>query len=430
MKLALLAIATALVLGGCGGTSTATGSLAAADVLPADTAGYVELDTDLGSAQWHAVQSLLDRFPSKPQLVAELNEQLRSEGLEYERDVAPAVGDVLVVAYPAGTRSEENAVVLTQPHDEQKWRALVDKADADHEHAFGEVDGWNAAALRASSIAALQNGGGSLEDDDAFQDAVADLPDERLALGFARGEVLDRNGRTGQELRVDWVAGAVEARDDGASVVISAHGEGADTGAAISSKRIHQAPADALAFLSFNANAIQSQASTLRPYAQMLGLPIDELASQLRGEGAVWVRAGASPPEITLVVEVADAVRARATLQELLSKVPLAFHVAIVNGDLVATTAPNPASALASGSSLADAPDFEAASDAADLPDETSGLFYVNVADAVPLLGLAAATGASVPKELVDNLRPIRAVVGWGERDGAESRFQLFVQIQ
>jgi len=63
------------------------------------------------------------------------------------------------------------------------------------------------------------------------------------------------------------------------------------------------------------------------------------------------------------------------------------------------------------------------------MPDETAGFLYLNVADAVPLLGLAGLAGADVPEELLENLRPIRSVVAWSE-GGDTSTQTLFVEIQ
>ena len=64
------------------------------------------------------------------------------------------------------------------------------------------------------------------------------------------------------------------------------------------------------------------------------------------------------------------------------------------------------------------------------MPDETGGFLYVDVADALPLLSLAGYAGVDVPKELLENLRPVSSVVAWSQADGTTSAQTLFVHIQ
>ncbi len=63
------------------------------------------------------------------------------------------------------------------------------------------------------------------------------------------------------------------------------------------------------------------------------------------------------------------------------------------------------------------------------MPDETTGFLFVNVADALPLLELAAGLGAEIPSGVLENLRPVRSVVGWSEVEGNVATQHLFVQI-
>jgi hypothetical protein len=101
-----------------------------------------------------------------------------------------------------------------------------------------------------------------------------------------------------------------------------------------------------------------------------------------------------------------------------------------VDGRLVATNAASPEAALQGSDHLADSADFQEATKVAGMPDQTTGFLFVNVADAVPLLSLAGLAGAEIPKELIDNLRPIRAVVAWGEPEGTTSTNTIFVHVE
>ena len=425
MRVALAAIVGALALAGCGGTGEAGAS--AADAVPADAVGFVEIDADLSSAQWDQVQELLNRFPSRPQLLEELNDQLRKEGLEYTRDVDPALGPTIAIVFPTSD-DEEDAVLLTQPDDDDAFRSLVDKAAKaeDEDYVTGEVDGWQAAAADQAALDALRNGDGSLAENDAFQEAVDELPDERLAYGWASGSALRE--RTQQLQQFEWFAGAVAAEDDGARATFVTRGP--STGEAYTSERIDDAPSDALAFVSFDGDALRDQASTIAPYAEMLGLPLDDLLEQIRGEAALWVRLGTGMPEITLVTDVADADRAEATLRTLLRDLPLELKMGVVDGHLVATTAASPQAALQHDEPLSDSADFKDAAEVAGMPDETSGFLFIDVADALPLLALSGLSGTEVPEEVLENVRPLRSIVAWSEADGQRATHHLFVQIQ
>ena len=243
MKVWLAAALGAVALAGCGGNDTAGAS--AIGLAPANAVGFVELDSTLDSDQWAKVQALLDRFPNKPQLVAELDKQLSEEQLQWERDVDPALGDTVAAIWLGET--EDDVVFATQPEDEAKLRALVEKVadQADDEYVIDEVDGWTVVAEQQSTIDALKSGDGELEDNDAYQAALDELPEDRIAYGWVSERALPDDF---PKLQFQWLAGAIEARDDGAAATFV---ERANTEAAVNytSRRITEAPADALVFL-------------------------------------------------------------------------------------------------------------------------------------------------------------------------------------
>ena len=428
MRVWLAAALGAIALAGCGGNDTATGE-SAIELAPADALGYVELDSSLDSDQWSKVQALLDRFPSKPQLVVELDKQLSEEQLQWERDVAPALGDTVSVIWIGKTA--EDVVWATQPDDEAKLRALVDKlADkTDTEYAIGELDGWTLVAERTAVIDTLKSSGGQLADDDAYQAALDELPDERLAFGWVRKEALPADL---PNLEFEWFAGAIEARDDGAAITLVERLTG-DAGKSYTSRRIDEAPADALAFLSFDTASLRGQTSSLAPLANLLGIRLDQLLADIEGEGAFWVLPAPGFPEVTLVVNTSSPERTQGQLRQLFEGAPLPLRIGVVEGQVVATTASSPAQALERakvGGSLGDDEDFREAMAAAGMPDETGGFLYLDVADALPLLALAGYAGVDVPKGALENLRPIRSVVAWSQASGSSSSQTVFVHIQ
>ena len=118
------------------------------------------------------------------------------------------------------------------------------------------------------------------------------------------------------KLQFDWLAGSIEARDDGASATFVERltAEAAN----YTSRRIEQAPADTLAFLSFDTKSLRSQTSSLAPLATMLGIRVDQLLANIEGEAALWVLPGAGLPEVTLVLTTSSPARTQSQLRELL----------------------------------------------------------------------------------------------------------------
>jgi hypothetical protein len=426
VKIWLAVALGAFALAGCGGNDT--GGASAIGLAPAGAIGYAELDSSLDSDQWTKVQALLDRFPSKPQLVVELDKQLSEEQLQWERDVEPALGDTVAAIWVGNTADE--VVVATQPDDEEKLDSLLDKlaAQANTEYVTDEVDGWTVVAEEQSTIDALTSGDGELADDDGYQAALDQLPDERLAFGWVSKRALPANF---PKLEFEWLAGAIEARDDGAAATFVERTTSAV--ANYTSRRIDEAPADALAFLSFDTKSLRGQTSSLAPLAHLLGVRVDQLVADIEGEGAFWVLPAPGFPELTLVLTTSSPARTQAQLRQLLQGSPLPINVEVVDDQVVATTATSPEHALERakvGGSLAADEDFKEAKAAAGMPDETGGFLYLDVADALPLLSLAGYAGVDLPKELLENLRPVRSVIAWSQADGTTSAQTLFVHIQ
>ncbi len=234
-------------------------------------------------------------------------------------------------------------------------------------------------------------------------------------------------------LEFEWLAGAIEARDDGAAATFVERSTG-EAGTSYTSRRIEEAPADALVFLSFDTKSLRGQTSALAPLANLFGVRVDQLVADIEGEGAFWVLPAPGFPEVTLVLTTSSPARTQQQLRELLEGAPLPIRVAVVGDQVVATTASNPAQALERAQGGRDrSPTTRTSSeakDAAGMPDETGGFLYVDVADALPLLSLAGYAGVDVPKELLENLRPVSSVIAWSEADGTTSAQTLFVHIQ
>lgn len=462
----------ALVAAGCGGSSSssgsASGSAGAAALVPRDATAYVALNTDAGSAQRKQAADLLDKLPSKDQLLRSLMSSLRQQGIEYDRDVEPALGDELDVAVLAAQGGETQSVALTKPKDEAKLEALLKKGSGPHP-VHEQVKGWTVISKKQAGIDAVKAAadGDSLGDDDVFGEAFGKLPDEALAKFFARGSATrslggSSLGQLGTVLpsarNVEYVTGALIAEDDGFRLDGVAKSSGNGAGKSFESKLVSQVPAGPYLFLSAHGSeqSLSGLARQVPQLEQALGMPIERVASLFRNELAIYVRPGTPIPEITLVSLVDDEAAARSTLDRLAARLAglgggrpqattidgvaakrltvggrLSIYYAVFDGKLVVTTQSSGISGLKDGGQkLEDDDVFKSAKSAAKLPDSTSGFLYVNLKDAVPLLqNLAQLGGQQIPSQVGGNLAALRSLVAFAKGDGSETKFSAFLQL-
>ena len=53
---------------------------------------FVVIDSDLRSSQWQTVNALANKFPDKQKAVDAIKRQLNKKGLDWKRDLEPALG--------------------------------------------------------------------------------------------------------------------------------------------------------------------------------------------------------------------------------------------------------------------------------------------------------------------------------------------------
>jgi Protein of unknown function (DUF3352) len=484
-------VVLAFTLVGCGADEkAATGG--GAEIVPASAPVYISIDSDLRSSQWQTVDDLLHEFPGRPQLLAGVRSLLSESGFDYERDVKPALGEEIDVVWLDFESGGENVVGLTQPKDEAAFRRLVEKGnreDPDNPLLLGEVEGWTVLADSRAKIDRFRDAaakGGKLADDAVFTDAMAELPEDALVRAYARGENLTRlltrafqeyqGTGTGQlptptDSRPEFIAAALAAEGDGLRLAgaTRAETEPKTNATVFESTLLDDVPGDTIAFLTFrgdDAFAKQARSSptyrrSLGELQKMLGVPVDKLLELFAGEVALYVRPGTPFPEVTLLVPVASDEPAEEApfrrVDELmkaltrLAKAQQCHAPSVEDGVTVAcidfgkvevryagfdekvvvTTGQTPVAELRSGGTkLADAKAFKDAKAAADLPDETAGFLWVDVAKAVPiLLGLAEAGDEEIPPEVRANLVPLKSLVLWGDAEGRTTSYSAFVGI-
>lgn len=473
----LLSLLGALVLAaaGCGGgddeTGSATGTDSAASVVPASAAAYLALNSDLDSAQWEQAKTLVRKFPDHQKLVDKGLADLGEEGVEWERDVDPALGPEVAVVFMKVGDDDPEPVVLTQPDDEAKLAALLEKAD--DPTVRREIEGWQAVAETEAQLDAYEQAleAGSLADEEAFATAMKDLPEEALLKAFASGTAFADVARSEASSdgtvpglgRVSWASGAVEAVAEGfrADGFISADGL-ADV-PSYTPELLERIPGGVLALASFKdvdkaVGQLRSQPEAreqLPMVEQMLGVSLDRLLTLFSGEMGFYVRQGSPIPELTLITQPKDPDAAIATFEQVLTKMgPLLsgrrgsaevdgvqtryvelqgvrLTYAAVDGMLVMTTGLTAIADLrGGGTKVGDDEGFKAAKRAAGLGDETSGFFYADIRALATLAqGFAGLAGQSVPPEVGRNLAPLRGLLLHGGKDGDVLRFSVFVGI-
>ena len=471
----------ALVAAGCGGSSkksgSASGTSGAASLVPADATAYVAVNTDLASGQWKTLNSLLGKFPSKDQLLAKFRAQLQKQGVDWVKDVKPALGPELDIAAITDATGKNQPVAFTQPKDEGKLNALLQKGSAPHP-VHEKVGDWTVIAQKQSAIDAVKQAsdGKSLQDDSAFADAMGKLPSETVAKFYVSGSRLTQSlgqtlGAAGAALpsasKLAYVTGALVAKSDGVQLQGTAKVNGKAPGSGTyKSQLVGEVPAGAFLFLSVHgadsgisqlrSNPALSQ--QLPQVEQALGVTLDQLAALFKNELAIYVRQGTPIPEITIVSKVDSTQQAMATVNKLATRAgafaggsaPKSVSVggvtakeltiagrfslfyAAFDGKLVITSAQTGISGLRdSGPRLKDDPVFKDAISAAGMPDATSGFFYVNLKDSIPLLeSLVQLSGQTVPSTVGGNLTPLHAFLAYGNSKGSETTFTAFLQVK
>lgn len=467
----LLPLVAVLALAGCGGGSSgsATGTASGAEVAPADALAYVSIDTDRDSDQWQQADKLLEKFPIHNRLLTQLCKKLSEEGVDFQNEVLPVLGRELdLVVMSAAQGREPQLIALAQPTDEDKFNALLEKGKEPSVHT--KVGDWTAFADKQAALDAFTNAqnGAKLADDQQFNDAMGELPDEANAKAYLSGDkLLTQLGQAipnlgaipgGQDIR--WLAVALESTSEGWKIEGAA--KSAQSFQTFTPRLLSKVPSNAFAVLSFRGNdqafmQLRDNPQLSQALAQMqamLGVSLQDLEQLLSGEGALYASAGIPYPEVTLLVRPKNAQQAQATLDRLAAKATslepglgvtrVSFHGVTVRkltlssvaiywgirgGVLIVsdTTAPF----VGTRPSIRDDKAFSAAKDAAGLPDSTAGFLYVNLKQAAPfVLDLAQMSNTEVPPEVSANLAPLRSFLAYGSGENGVSRFAALLQVQ
>jgi hypothetical protein len=476
--------ACAFVLAGCGAQDDAQRA-AGAEIVPAAAPVFVSIDSDLSSGQWDQVAELVRKFPAGDDAISSLESSLKNEaGLTYDADVEPALGDEVDVVWLDFENEGENFVAMTQPEDEAAFARLIAKGNesSDDDLVCEELDAWQVCALERATIARFrqQSSGDKLVDDETFNDALDELPDDALVHAYVRGQsIIDAledfqvPGSTmpfSTEQGIDFLSLGLKAEGSGLRLVGAgrASAEPEQQVEAFESQLLEVVPADAVAFLAFKGGDTYAKQQReleknpayrmgLRELERMLGMPLSSLLELFENEVGLYVRPGTPIPEVTLLIEAPNEQAALAqvntAVENLTKSIPtkpcqapgeeagvevqcvdlgeVELRTAAVDGKVVVTIGQGAiAKLMGDGDKLADDEGFEDARDAAGMPAESVGFMWLDLEDGIPMImGLSTASGGSIPAEIRENLEPLGSFLAWADSDGRSGSFTAFLEI-
>ena len=482
-RVSLLAV-LAIGVSGCGTAKQAASTPAGADFAPASTVVYVTGVTDPASSQWAKADELLGRFPGREKLLASAREDLRKDGLTWERDVKPALGAELSLALLDFKDAEHNYVFFTKPKDTAKFDKLLDSGDEPQVHR--EIDGWTVFADNQKSLDNFEQArgaGDSLADQSAFTDAMSDLPDDAALRGYVSGQrlyqLIEREAAKSPDARdlrrfsqsfgkLESVSFSAGAEDDGVAVQAAYRSKGLPTTGSFTPQLDQVLPADALAYVAFgnledtfdNAlltgdESVPGLKTKITELEQALGFSIkSDLLPLFSKEGAVAVyRGGQKTPNVLVALQVPDEAAARKIVDRFAALAslggqqvrPVLIHgvegkqilldglsitVVVADGKLVLSNDEALVNqALGNGEKLAMDPVYQEALDTSGAPREMSSLVYLNLKSGIPYVFHFAQLG-SMPADVRANTAPLHSAVLYSKQDGDRATLSGFLTIK
>ncbi len=477
-RLGLLLAALALVLAGCGGTTNP--SAGAGDIVPASVPLFVALDTDLDSSQWQAVNKLASKFPDKQKAVDSINQQLLKKGLDWDRDLKPALGPEIDVVTLDFAHPEET-VALMQPKDEGAFERAVKKGNAgdpSNKLVYEKFRGWTLMSDKQTAIDAFKQASDAakrtLSDDKNFSAAMGKASDgifrayvngasvmaaARELMGPEAGSYFKKLGT------LDWLLMTLRAKSDGVAWDTTVHGT---PGKAFKNVDVHASngslqklvPKDALLYLAFHGSKGMLGGLRGNPILQQfgakgLGDALQQVGRVLEGENALYVRAAGTKdvPEVTFIAAPGGGLDGAAALDRVLNRFakelggrpkrttlagvpvrvigagPIAVRYANVKGRLVITDLPSGiVFAQKGGKTLADSQEYQDAAKSSGLPTSPQVVLYLDIHSTIPAIDRFA--GARIPADVQRNLKPLRSAIEYAVSRSHEFQVSFFLRIR
>ena len=444
--------ALALVAAGCGAGRAATvGSstigAGAAKLVPADALALVSLDTDTNSQQLQQLDQLTSGLAARSALLDKVSAALAKHGLDYTKDVKPALGPEVDLAVLGVTNGKPEAIALTQSTDQSKLSSLAATFDSGGDHyTVQQVGGWSVVADSADAFAAVQaaSNGSSLAGTSGYAAAGSALPGAAIArLYVAKSALASLPGSSGTKPSspAGWVGAALTAESGALQLQIA---RPASSTASTAGSLLGDVPSGAVFAASFRGNGMLAKSLTAlagrsggaaaKPKEQGkgkgLGLAPGALAPLASGDAAVYLRPSGLIPIFGLELRPQDPAAAETALKTVAAKLEQRAGGALTlivrrQGDRVyaADSAQAISDLRGTGPKLVHDAAFTAAVKAA---GGGQPLVYADVPQLLPFVqALGPALGAQVPKELVDSLGHLGTVVAVTRSDATAHRLVI-----
>ncbi len=482
-------IAIALAVSGCGAKKQAGSVPAGADFAPASSAVYISGVTDPSSSQWGKADKLLGRFPGREKLLASARKDLRKDGLTWERDIKPALGDELSLVLLTFEDADHNYVFFTKPKDEAKFDKFIEAGDDPQVHR--KVDGWTVFADNKVSLDHFQqahSSGDSLSDEGEFRDAMKGLPDDATLRGYVNGEsiyaLIDREAGTDPEAKTFEQFSKSFGRLESLSFSTAAEDDGVALEAAYTNTKEYDIgnykpelddalPSGALLYLSFGNledffNRVLASADENVPQFKAQRSQIEsalgfELKSDLfplfSKEGAIGIyKGGEVAPNVLFVLRVPDEAKAQRVVDRvaalaslsggtsrtvkvhgvdakeiIISGAGISIFAVVTDGKAFVTNSKAVLEqALGDTKKLADDAVYQEARDAAGAPDQTASFVYANLEGGLPYVFHFAELDqpGSITPDMRANTKPLRSAVLYAKQDGKRTSLSGFLTIK
>jgi hypothetical protein len=485
-----LLVAIALGLSGCGASREAGSAPAGADFAPASAAVFVSGVTDPGSSQWEQADKLLGRFPGREKLLAGARKDLEQDGLSWERDVKPALGEEISLVVLNFEDRDHNTVFFTKPKDEVKFNKLLESGEDAQVHR--KIDGWTVFADSEKSLdnfAAARSAGNSLSEESEFKAAMGDLRDDAALRGYVSGKSIydaiakeaatDPDARAFQRFsrslgRLESVGFSVAAEDDGVAVAAAYKTDDRAKLGTFSPELDDVLPSGALVYASFgnledfldnglvsadrNFPEFKAQRTQIE---EALGFSMrDDLFPLFSKEGALAIYRGGERtlPNVLFALRVPDDAKAKRVVDRLAALASLggqesrtvtihgvearvitipdgsaSIFAAVSDGKAYASNSKAALEqALGDGEKLADDDLYQEARAESDAPDETSSFVYLNLKAGLPYVFDFAELGepGSITPDVTENTKPLQSALLYAKQDGDRTTLSGFVTIK
>jgi hypothetical protein len=438
----------------------------------------VAIDSDLGSSQWQTVNELANKFPDKQKAIDSIKQQLSENGLDWERDLEPALGPELNVVM-LDLEHPEETVALAQPKDEVAFERAVKKgnaADPSNKLVYKQFHGWTVISDKQAAIDAFVQASDSakrtLSEDKTFSSAMAKAGDgifrayvngaqvmaaARKFMGPDAGPYFKKLGT------LDWLLMTLRAKSDGIALDTTVHGT---PGKAFKNVTAHGTdgslqklvPKDALLYLAFHGSKGMLGGLGDNPILQQFGAKglddaFRQLGTILEGENAFYVRAAGAKdvPEVTFIASPRGGVDGAAALDRILKRFakelggrpqrttiagvsaraigagPISVRYANVKGKLVVTDLPSGiVFAQRGGKSLTHSQAYQDATSG--VPASPQVVLYVDIHSTIPALRRLG--NVQIPADVERNLKPLRSAVEYAVSRSHEFQISFFLRIK